>query len=118
MDTHNLTPTETHTVETVTEAPVEPTRWFRPPVDVLESEEALQLRVDLPGVAPPDLTVETHRGVLTISAVRGNGVGYRRTFRVPDTVAAGEITASLEHGLLVLTLPRAADARPRTIEVC
>jgi HSP20 family molecular chaperone IbpA len=116
MNTETLN-TESTDLTPAVEAKPEVTRWHRPAVDVLESEEALQLHVDMPGVAPPDLTVETHRGVLTVSAVRSNGVGYKRTFRVPDTVDAEGITASLEHGVLVLTLPRAEAAKPRTIEV-
>jgi len=42
---------------------------------------------------------------------------FRRSFRLPQTVDAENIEAHLENGILTVVLPKAATAKPRTIEV-
>ena len=42
---------------------------------------------------------------------------FERTFSLPSSVDATKISASYEHGLLTITLPKAEQARPREIQV-
>lgn len=100
-----------------------------PPVDIYENAEGLLLFADLPGVAKDELSVSFDKGHLTIEARRAAGaegtvlaselrkLDYRRVFAVPSGIDADKITASLEHGVLRVELPKSAALKPRRIEV-
>lgn len=96
-------------------------RAYSPPVDVFESQEAIVLHVDVPGVAKEDVTLRLEKNDLAIQATRRESlhgpIEYRRTFTIPQDVDGEAITADLSKGVLVLTLPRKASAKPRTIAV-
>jgi len=92
-------------------------RWFQPPIDVFESDDAFRVDMDIPGVSAEHLELTVDRGVLTVEAVRDQTRGWRRQLRITDGVDVDGITAELEAGVLSLTLPKAAAARPRRIEV-
>lgn len=98
---------------------VEVQGWVVPSVDVLDKDGELRLLLDLPGVRAEGLEVRVTEGLLEVSAQRADRPerGYRRSFRLPDTVDGGAIQASLQHGVLALDLPRRAESRPRTIPV-
>lgn len=106
-------------------------RAFEAPAEVLESEQGLSLAVDLPGVADSDLQVTMEHNVLTVRAARraatAEGGARRmseraygsvtRTFRLPAWADVGKAEARFDRGVLTITLPRRAEARPRTLEV-
>lgn len=102
------------------------------PAEVFENDESITLRVDLPGVTQSDVQVGVENNVLTVKATRaapaddGRTVyhlaerGYgevTRTFRLPGRVASESATAAYENGVLSITFPKRAEAKPRTIEV-
>lgn len=109
----------------------EGSRGFEAPAEVLETDEGLVFRVDLPGVADGDLQVTVENNVLTLKAQRrapeapsvNRHLGERgygavtRTFRLPPWADGGNAQAQLDRGVLTLALPRKAESRPRTIEV-
>lgn len=103
--------------------PEEVRAWASAPVDLLEGEDAYLVFADLPGVAKDDVTVEYHQGQLRLHARRpavepeAGGTDFRRSFRVGTQVAEDEITAELADGILRVSLPKRASARPRSIEV-
>jgi len=119
--------------EPITKGEGEPTRegvWYSPAVDIYRTEEALALVADLPGAKKEELHIGLEDGVLTISApvedveprlkprYREYGVGgYLRRFTLSDAIDQSKITASLEDGVLRVTLPKAERLRPRKIEV-
>jgi len=92
-------------------------RWFRPPIDVFESDDAYRIDVDIPGVTAENLELTVDRSVLTVEAVRDEARGWRRQLRLTDGIDVEAIDAHLEAGVLSLTLPKAATARARRIEV-
>lgn len=92
-------------------------RWFRPPIDVFESDDAFRVDVDVPGVTAENLELTVDHGVLTVEAVRSESRGWRRQLRLTEGIDVENIDARLEAGVLSLTLPKAAAARPRRIEV-
>jgi|OpeIllAssembly_1097287.scaffolds.fasta_scaffold607035_2 HSP20 family molecular chaperone IbpA len=103
-------------------------RYVTPPVDILESDEGLTIRADVPGLDEKILEISVDQGVLTIEgkAVFGNGDllwreyamdGYWRQFQLPDTFDAGKAKASIKNGVLTLTLPKAEAAKPRKIAI-
>jgi len=102
-----------------------------PASDVVETPEAIQVMVDLPGYDEGSLRIQFENDVLSIDAerkvreVKGEtyllserGLGkLRRTFGVNVPVDADHIEAAYDRGVLTVTLPKRAEAKPRKIEV-
>lgn len=111
----------------------EPTRaneqYVAPPVDIYETEEALIVCADLPGVTADGLRIEVKDRVLTIvgrASIEPLGRAlvtefelrtFFREFEVSDRVDTEQIRADLRNGVLTLTLPKAPKALPRQITV-
>jgi len=102
-----------------------------PPVDVFETESAITLLADLPGVSRDRLGVRVDGENLLIEATAST-VGpqdmelvyceaelpsYRRQFTLSRELDASRIEATLKDGVLRLTIPKLEEARPRRIEV-
>ena len=106
-----------------------PGRFYVPPADVWETEDALAVAMEVPGVARDAVEIELKEDVLRVEArvdpakyeglepvYTEYGVGHwARAFALPDAVDRERIEARLEDGVLTLTLPKAAEARPRRI---
>lgn len=96
---------------------------YAPPVDIFESEDEVLILADMPGVTTDGLSVNLDRDQLTIDARRApaaigeEAFDYRRVFVVPHWIEPEKIAASLQNGVLRLTLPKPATLRPRQIEV-
>lgn len=111
-----------------TPAPV--ARTLRPRVDTYETDEAALLVIEMPGVPKDGLEVVleddllTVRGTLALETPPGTTLGraefepgtYERSFRLGEELDRERIEASLEHGLLRLTIPRQRPTR-RSIEI-
>jgi len=106
-----------------------PGAYFLPPVDIFETREELVLLADMPGVAPNDLTIRLEDSILTIQGKAKHAidsepiyrefelVNFFRQFELSDQVDQEKIAARLNHGVLMLELPRAEKAKPRQIPV-
>jgi HSP20 family molecular chaperone IbpA len=104
---------------------------FSPAVDIFETDEAITVLADMPGVKKDGLTVDLRENVLAIEGrvtefagedeqvlLREHETGsYFREFRLTNLVDQSKIDATLRNGVLRLTLPKAEAARPRKIEV-
>ena len=108
----------------------QPLGW--PRVNVVESEAALDLSVDVPGFRPDDIGVSLHQGVLTIegntpkeeSAEEGAVVfserrrrSFKRSFELTADIDPDAVVASVKDGVLRITLPKAESSKARTIAV-
>lgn len=89
--------------------------WL-PPVDVTENGDALLVEVEVPGVPLDDLKVSLENNLLTIRGKKRQEI-FERSFTLPATVDADRITATYDHGMLTVTLPKVERARPREITV-
>ncbi|MGR3915114.1 MAG: Hsp20/alpha crystallin family protein [Gammaproteobacteria bacterium] len=103
-----------------------------PALDIIETADGYVVKADLPGVKQEDLLVNVKENVLTIEAEtrderdaedasviaseRRTGK-YRRALRLGKSVDAGNIRAAYHDGVLTLTLPRAAEAEGRKINI-
>jgi HSP20 family protein len=104
-------------------------QYIRPPVDIYETESGLVLVADLPGVKREDLEIQVNNNVLSITgrthdAMPGTGiyreydlVSFYREFQIGTEVDQENIEAELKHGVLTLTLKKAAKALPKKVEV-
>ena len=105
------------------------TRYIAPPVDIYETNDALMVVVDLPGVDKDEVDVRVEDSVLTIKGksdytqpanlVLGefNLQGYYRQFQLSDEVDQDKISAESKSGVLTIRLPKAEKSKPKQIKV-
>ena len=108
-----------------------PTRAFLPTTDIFETDEALTLLLEMPGVDRENIEISVENGVLTVegkinfSKYEGlqpvyseyNIGPFRRTFRIPSRIDQDKIRAEMQAGVITLVLPKAEEAKPRRIDV-
>ena len=101
-------------------------------LDVYESSDDIVVRAVVPGAEPDDIDVQFQGGVLTIRAntvetVIPDGASwlvhevlageYLRQVTLPRTVDPEKARSTYEQGVLTLTLPKTADAKPKQIRI-
>ena len=101
------------------------------PVEVSETDEALEVKASMPGVEPGDVEITIANDVLTIKAEHREQMEekrefYRREIRygafhralsLPVSVDADRAEARFENGMLRLKLPKAEALRPKQIKI-
>lgn len=93
--------------------------------DLFEDEERYYVRLEMPGVKRNEIKVELDGDMLSVSfdkVVSDDGkqessTSYHRKMTVPDGCEPGKITAALQDGILTVTMPKAEERKPKTIEV-
>ncbi|MFW5915172.1 MAG: Hsp20/alpha crystallin family protein [Planctomycetota bacterium] len=134
-----MTAQETDVARTDDEVPVVPREdedvpVFSPQVDIVENEESVEIVADMPGVSKDDVDILMEKGVLTIT-------GRQKEERLPEMdlrrqeyevgdfhrrFALGEgldlentenVSASMDDGVLRLTIPKSEQFKPRQIEI-
>jgi HSP20 family protein len=102
------------------------------PVDLSETEDEIVVKASLPGVKPEDIDISITDQVLTLKGEskeeheekqhnyyrreRRHGT-FMRQFSLPSEVDSNRAEAQFEDGVLRLTLPKAEQAKPKTIKV-
>ena len=109
-----------------------PTRMFMPSTDIFETDEALTVVMEMPGVDKANLDIGIENDVLTVDGridfskyeklqpvyTEYNIGHYRRRFTLsPSRVDQAKIKAEIKDGVLTLILPKAEQAKPRRIAV-
>jgi len=100
------------------------------PTEVIETENAIEVKMDLPGLSLENIEVQLERDTLTIRAERkvekvdGKLLrnerfygSYSRSFVLPETVDGSKPEAQYAHGVLTVTLPKREEAKPKLIKV-
>jgi HSP20 family protein len=106
--------------------------WL-PAVDIFETDaHDVVVKVEVPGFKREDIKVTFENNVLTLEGERKAAADvtreqyhrleraygtFRRSFTMPATVDSGRVQAAYADGVLTITLPQRAEARPRQIEV-
>jgi HSP20 family protein len=122
-------------VSTVFDGPSYPTaavrRWV-PQFDLVETSDRFLVHADLPGLAQDEVTIEVEDRVLTVSGERAAtattedaralrveraGGQFRRQLTLPEGVDADAITASFEHGVLTVSVPKPVAVAPRRVAI-
>lgn len=103
-----------------------------PAADVIETAEAVTVRMDLPGHDPKAIHVNVENDILTVRSERKSEIEerqahmhrsersygmYARSFVLPATVDAARAEAKYERGVLTVTLPKRADAKSKRIDI-
>ncbi len=129
-ETKELQVKEKQAVATAAEQ-TQPGPVFTPNVDIFETETAITMLVDMPGVNTADLNVDLRDDTLTLTGnvrpepeAHGDKIyveyetgRYYRQFSLSEVIDQVKIDAKLSDGVLRLTLPKVAKATPRRIAV-
>jgi HSP20 family protein len=108
-----------------------PARVYLPTADIFETQDVLTVSMEMPGVEKGNLEIRVEDGVLRVegrldlSKYQGlkplyteyNVGHYARSFQLSNKIDQSKIAAELKDGVLSLTLPKVAEAKPRTIQV-
>jgi HSP20 family protein len=108
-----------------------PARVFLPTADIYETNDALNVVLEMPGVDKGAVDIRVEDGVLKIegrldfSKYQGlqplyteyNVGHYSRSFRLSSKIDQNKIGAELKDGVLSLVLPKVEEAKPRSIQV-
>jgi HSP20 family protein len=108
------------------------TRRWVPAMDLVETDEDLVLRADLPGLSRDDVQIEIKDSALTVSGERHaeheeKTEGYYRVERsfgsfsrsltLPDGVDADAVQADFSDGVLEVRIPKPAERKPHRVEI-
>jgi len=108
-----------------------PGRYYVPYADIYETDEALTVVMEMPGVEKSRLNVALENDVLKVDGqidftkykdmepvyAEYNVGHYARSFTLSNKIDQEKISAQLEDGVLTLALPKAKQARPRRISI-
>lgn len=98
---------------------------------ITESEEAFTLTMELPGVSEKQVELTLEDRTLTVTAEKEvasfkdytlilneiQEARYRAAFELPERVDTAKVQASCKNGMLVLTLPKREEVKPRRIAI-
>ncbi|HEX2750781.1 MAG TPA: Hsp20/alpha crystallin family protein [Verrucomicrobiales bacterium] len=108
------------------------TRAWTPAVNVSEDDKGYHISAELPEVAGSDVKVVVRDGVLTLKGERKaetktEGVKYhlvershgsfQRSFTLPKDANGESVSAEFKNGVLLVTVPKREEVKPREIEV-
>ena len=123
---------EKQEVETVDGAErIRARRAYVPRVDIYETDDAIVLLTDMPGVDENSVDIMLEKNVLTVngtvdvespdnyslSYAEYESGDYERSFNLSNEIDREKIEATVKHGVLRLHLPKAAPAKTRKITV-
>jgi len=108
-----------------------PLRSFLPVSDIFETEHALNVVLEMPGVAKENVEIGIDNDVLKISGridiakyeglqpvyTEYNIGNYSRSFQLSNKIDQDGIKAELKDGVMTLVLPKSEKAKPRRISV-
>src|SRR5690242_14845874 len=108
-----------------------PVRYFVPATDIFETEDALTVAMEVPGVGRDAIDINLENDVVKIGAkmdpakyegmeplyTEYNVGHFSRSFTLSNKIDRQQISAKLDDGVLTLTLRKAKEAVPRRISI-
>ena len=108
------------------------TRRWVPAMDLVEEDEHLVVRADLPGLTEEDVNIEVKDGVLTVSGERRaeektEEKGYHRVERaygsfsrslsIPEGIDPEQVSAEFDNGVLEVRIPKPEERKPHRVQI-
>jgi HSP20 family protein len=111
------------------------TTGFAPPADVYEDEHSITVKIEVPGIEEKDIDVRVEKNTLTVHGerkfekdekeekeenylrVERTYGSFARSFTLPNTVDASNVTADYDKGVLKITMGKKAEAKPKQIKI-
>ena len=105
---------------------------WAPAVDIHETDQAIVLKADLPGLNPNEVDIRVEDNTLYLKGERKMGKetseenyhriersygSFSRTFILPRTVSAEKISADYKNGVLNVTMPKREESKPKQIHI-
>lgn len=105
---------------------------WSPVVDIYEKKDSIVLKAEVPGLEKDDISVVVEENVLTIKGekkqenevaddkflrVERTYGSFQRSFNLSKTVDQDKLKAAYKNGVLMITLPKVPEAKPKQIEV-
>ena len=105
---------------------------WAPNVDIVETEDSYQIHAELPGITEDEVNVTLNNNVLTLSGEKKQEVKdekenyvrvertygkFERSFSLPSNIVADKVDADYKDGVLTITVPKAEEAKSRTIKI-
>ncbi|HEY80484.1 MAG TPA: Hsp20/alpha crystallin family protein [Anaerolineae bacterium] len=102
------------------------------PLDVIETEDQFIVKASIPGIDPDDLDITFSDNILTIQGeikaesehpegrylLRERGFGlFQRSIALPERVEADKIEATYKDGVLILSIPKVEEIKPKRISI-
>ena len=108
-----------------------PGRYYVPYADIYETDEALSVVMEMPGVERKDIDVALENNVLRIDGridftkyegmepvyTEYNVGHYARSFEISNKIDQSKISAQMKDGVVTIVLPKSEQAKPRKIQV-
>ncbi len=106
--------------------------WSVPAVDMYQTDNEVVVKAALPGIKADEVQINITGDVLTLKGevkqqdevkekayhIREQRWGtFERTLVLPSNVVADKAKADFENGILTITLPKAEEAKPKTISI-
>ncbi len=108
------------------------TKEFTPACDLSETADAFQVRMDVPGIKPDDITVQVTGDTVQISGERKEDKeekgktwhrlerrsgSFSQMLRLPSAVNEDKVHAEFSDGVLTVTLPKTEATKVKTVKV-
>ncbi|HEU5452653.1 MAG TPA: Hsp20/alpha crystallin family protein [Terriglobales bacterium] len=105
---------------------------FVPAVDIYEDEHDIRVKMEVPGIEQNDIDIQVQNNTLTVKGERRfekdekeenfhrierRYGSFVRSFTLPNTVEAENVQANYHNGVLYISLPKKAEAKPKQIKV-
>jgi HSP20 family protein len=105
---------------------------WTPAVDLSEDKDSFAVRAELPGIDPGAVEIELQDNILSIRGERREERkeekknyhllersygSFFRSFTLPRNINADAVKATFENGVLSISVPKTAEARPRKVKV-
>ena len=105
---------------------------WRPPVDIYETDEAIVLKAELPGISKEDISIEVKDNLLTIKGERNTDMEitqdryyrqercfgtFHRSFTLRDTIKPETIRAKYKEGVLAVKIPKPEQEQPKQMKI-
>ncbi len=105
--------------------------YITPLVDVIENDNEFILELEMPGIEKNNVDIDVENDILTIKSNKDFAEkectkcivqefalqNYKRSFTLNNSIDVEKINASMENGILTLTLPKSEKLKPRKIEI-
>ncbi len=107
-------------------------RHISPSVDIIETADDLKVQMDVPGVDKKDLDISIAGNVLTVKGEKQStktndkakryrsdswSGSFQRTLSLPGTVNPEKVSAAMKDGVLVITVAKREESKPKQISV-
>jgi len=114
----------------ITQADANERGYSVPPVNIVETKDSFLLEAEMPGVSKQGLELLLEGNELTITGRRQSEVSgaepvyressprdFRREFVLDPSIDTSKLSATIEQGVLTVTLPKTEKVKPRKIQV-